>query len=194
MRKNLVLAVMALIAISAVGGTIYKWVDEKGVTHYSESPPPGEQGQRVEIPSPVPAPTPESGVLPQKSWEQKDEEFKKRHRERQKELDRELSERQRAIELEQIQQGVGTPVPGQTGASRALQRNVLRWMVFMDTAKDDSCSNHRVLNTELLDSNRETGSVVERWTLDRCGTRVNYRVTFRGFGAELGRDFGIEAE
>ena len=33
-----------LLATSAFAGTVYQWKDAKGVTHYSDSPPPTQQG------------------------------------------------------------------------------------------------------------------------------------------------------
>jgi len=39
MRLAILVAVWGLAALAAQG-EVYKWVDEKGVTHYSESPPP----------------------------------------------------------------------------------------------------------------------------------------------------------
>ena len=33
-----------LPAVPAFAGTVYQWKDAKGVTHYSDSPPPAQQG------------------------------------------------------------------------------------------------------------------------------------------------------
>jgi hypothetical protein len=46
MRTALILLVL-LAAPALAGQTVWKWVDEKGVTHYSDQPVPG--AQRVEI-------------------------------------------------------------------------------------------------------------------------------------------------
>ena len=35
--------VLGLACASALGGTVYKWVDEKGVTHYSDQPHPAAE-------------------------------------------------------------------------------------------------------------------------------------------------------
>jgi Domain of unknown function (DUF4124) len=40
-------AVLALAAASAFAATVYKWVDEKGVTHYSDQPHPNAQSLDV---------------------------------------------------------------------------------------------------------------------------------------------------
>ena len=47
-------AALALVAglglLPAVAQTIYKWVDEKGVTHFTETPPPpGAKGGKIEV-------------------------------------------------------------------------------------------------------------------------------------------------
>lgn len=48
MRRMAFLAV-ALAATGAFAQTLYKWVDEKGVTHYSEKPPEDRKAAKVEI-------------------------------------------------------------------------------------------------------------------------------------------------
>jgi hypothetical protein len=75
----------ATVALAQSGGsaTIYKWVDEKGVTHYSESPPRRGSPQQIELPR-SPAPTNAQPVMPEKSWEQQDAEFRKRQIERER--------------------------------------------------------------------------------------------------------------
>ena len=54
MRKYFLLFVMLAIAVATVGSTIYKWVDEKGVAHYSETPPSGKKVDKVDISPPPP--------------------------------------------------------------------------------------------------------------------------------------------
>jgi hypothetical protein len=58
-------ALLSLKAASAfAGSTVYKWVDEKGVVHYSDQPHPNAQtldvksAQTYSPPSPTPAPAP----------------------------------------------------------------------------------------------------------------------------------------
>lgn len=59
-RLAAVLAALALCA-GAHAQSMYKWVDEKGVTHYSSDPPPDGKGQKIEV---KPAP-PSSPAQPQ---------------------------------------------------------------------------------------------------------------------------------
>jgi hypothetical protein len=62
MKASIVLAGALAAALPALApAQMYKWVDEKGVTHYSESPPPSGKSQPVPIkpradPAPVPVP------------------------------------------------------------------------------------------------------------------------------------------
>lgn len=64
MRRSLVLAVL-LLACPVAFGQAYKWKDAQGVTHYSDTPPPGKvKAEQVKIstnaaaPAPAPAATP----------------------------------------------------------------------------------------------------------------------------------------
>ncbi len=74
--------VLAAAAIAACAGALsaqaamYKWVDEKGVTHYAESPPPDGKATKIEI-----APTPPSApVKPAtEDWKQREQESRQRH-------------------------------------------------------------------------------------------------------------------
>jgi len=44
----LVLAVLLALADTATAETIYKWVDDQGITHYGDEPPSGTDAQRIE--------------------------------------------------------------------------------------------------------------------------------------------------
>jgi hypothetical protein len=75
-----VFALVLLISPGAPGAGIYKWVDDKGVTHYSESPPEGRASSTLKPPPAPPrgavgAPTP-------KTWQEKEQEFQRRRAER----------------------------------------------------------------------------------------------------------------
>ena len=45
-----VFGIAMVVAVPAVGGT-YKWVDEEGTTHYSQSKPPGRQSEEMSLKS-----------------------------------------------------------------------------------------------------------------------------------------------
>lgn len=55
---------------------VYKWVDEKGVTHYGERPPQGRKAKEVGERLANPAPAPGKRVQP--SWKDKELEFRSR--------------------------------------------------------------------------------------------------------------------
>lgn len=55
---------------------VYKWVDEKGVTHYGERPPQGKSSREIGQHLANPAPAPEKAVQP--DWKAKELEFRGR--------------------------------------------------------------------------------------------------------------------
>ena len=76
-RRAVILLVAALAATPA--GAIYKWVDEKGVTHFSQDPPPdGRKATKVE-----PKVTPPSGpAAAPTDWKKKEQDSRKQRIER----------------------------------------------------------------------------------------------------------------
>ncbi len=55
------IALLVLLLSAPCQAAIYKWVDEKGVTHYTQLPPPGVQAEEIEPLAPAPAgPPPKS--------------------------------------------------------------------------------------------------------------------------------------
>jgi hypothetical protein len=73
-----VIAVAMALAILPAHA-IYKWVDEKGVTHFSETPPP--DGRKAEKLQPKVVP-PSGPVAPPPDWRQREQESKARAIER----------------------------------------------------------------------------------------------------------------
>jgi hypothetical protein len=49
-NKPQFLLLLFLVVVTA-SAAIYKWVDEKGVTHYSETPPSNQKSQKVQLPA-----------------------------------------------------------------------------------------------------------------------------------------------
>lgn len=74
--------------------------------------------------------------------------------------------------------GYAAPVPGQTRASPALQKDVLISLLLRDRLIAPNCRHRRVVNTKVLET-RDSNRGVERWTLKRCGKRVFYRVEYQ---------------
>ena len=59
-------------------GQIYKWVDEKGATHYTETPPPGGKSQMLKIQPRNPASDGANPTPTAKSWQEQEIEFRQR--------------------------------------------------------------------------------------------------------------------
>ena len=96
----------AAFVFTAGAQTMYKWVDEKGTTHFSEHPPPdGKKASKVE-PKVIP---PSGDAAPRKedpkTWKAQDAEFRKRQIERNQREQGETRERaQRAQECSTAKQ------------------------------------------------------------------------------------------
>ena len=64
-----VAAFAAMTTLPIGAQTMYKWVDEKGITHYTDAPPPDGKGQKIDIrPTPPSAP-----VAPPQSFQEKEQ-------------------------------------------------------------------------------------------------------------------------
>lgn len=79
-RRALIRAAAACAALALMPAQgIYKWVDEKGVTHFSEHPPPdGRKATKVE--PRVTSPSPDA--RPKEDWKQRELELRKQRIER----------------------------------------------------------------------------------------------------------------
>jgi hypothetical protein len=61
---------MLLLALNALAqGGLYKWVDEKGVVHYSDAPPPGKAGGKLQV-KPQPSLDSSQAVPRTRSWQE----------------------------------------------------------------------------------------------------------------------------
>ena len=80
---KLALALVFLLPALAAGQTMYKWVDEKGVTHFSQEPPPDAKTEKKAT-KVTPKVTPPSGggAYDPNAWKSKDAEARKRGVER----------------------------------------------------------------------------------------------------------------
>ena len=74
-RRILLAATLAGWAFAAHGQQIYKWIDDKGVTQYTTTPPPTGKAQAIK-------PTPASPAPAAKSWQEQEIEFRARQVER----------------------------------------------------------------------------------------------------------------
>ena len=63
------LAFAAMMAFAVAAQTMYKWVDESGRTHYTDTPPPDGKGQKID----VRAPPPSAPVAPAQTFQEKEQ-------------------------------------------------------------------------------------------------------------------------
>jgi hypothetical protein len=82
---------------------------------------------------------------------------------------------------------VCTTVPGDTAESPQLRQDVTSMVIIMDGPRDKNCAERKVVKTEVIEAR------VERWTLDRCGKLVNYRVRV-STNSKGGTDFDVQLE
>ena len=89
----LILALGCLSAAPRLHAELYRWVDEKGVTHYSETPPPGRKAGKVQA-----QPVPEGAKPASKDWQDQEREFQRRRIGREEAEDkRQADEKQKRI-------------------------------------------------------------------------------------------------
>jgi hypothetical protein len=79
-------------------------------------------------------------------------------------------------------------VPGRTAASPPLQHDILNILAACERALAPGCP-LRVTDTRALPG-ATLADYGERWTLDRCGARVDYDITMRR-AADGGTDFSL---
>jgi len=174
MKRAFVIAVLVLV-VTASAGTLYKWVDQSGVYHFTDTPPPPGAARRIEtLATPEPAqPVPKGGTT---DWKRLDDEFRLRHQAREKDEDSRRFALRQQEELAELQKSA--PFPGETIASVPLQRDVIAMLLVIDGVADRRCFKHQVVNTERVSERTEQRKWVEQWTLLRCGKRVRFRIEF----------------
>ena len=86
-------------------------------------------------------------------------------------------------------------VPGETMSSGGMQRDVRERVLELAKKGDPQCRRHSVVNTEMLEVHADGRSAEELWTVEQCGSRVKYVVSFpprRPTGTSLG--FSVRPE
>jgi Domain of unknown function (DUF4124) len=148
------LAACALAAVlPAAAQTMYKWVDEKGTTHFSESPPPDgakAKATKVEpkvIPPSNPAAAP-SRDTPE-AWRAQEAEFRRRQLERgQREKAEGREKAERAYECNRARQRLTTL----TNTHRIYRDNADGTRTFMsDSERQDAMARQRDVIKENCD-------------------------------------------
>src|SRR5688572_19470153 len=71
-----------------------------------------------------------------------------------------------------------TSVPGETTASRKQQGEINDRVLAMARTANPQCRSPKVTGTEILDVHSDGRSAQEVWTLDQCGRRLRYVVSF----------------
>jgi hypothetical protein len=83
-------------------------------------------------------------------------------------------------------------VPGETLTSGGLQREVKARVLSVADAAKPECKRNSIVNTEVLELHPGGNVSVERWSVDRCGERAEYRVhlppTIRGSTFTVSRE------
>ena len=83
------------------------------------------------------------------------------------------------------------PAPGQTVATPQLYQDTWNMIMMFEKTSGKGCQNPKVVNTEIMELPKDfvlegnifmKGRVLERWTLDRCGESVPYRVEYTADG------------
>lgn len=182
MRNKPTIVKILLIVVATMGATIYKWIDERGVTQYSDTPVKNSKSQRIEIEPEQPSAASGQGApAATDSWQEKADAFRQRHQVRQQRLETDVKAQQarqrREAEQAAIERGEHTPVAGKTFATPPLQKDVVSILFMHDSTEDSDCARRRILGAELIERSRRPIQYVERWTLDRCGQPIHYRVT-----------------
>ena len=68
-------------------------------------------------------------------------------------------------------------LPPTAAKTPAVKHKVTKMIMALETAEDSHCQQRNVVKTEILRFYVMPGISAERWTVDRCGTLINYRVT-----------------
>ncbi len=99
--------------------------------------------------------------------------------------------------------GISPPSPGTTVASGRLLRDAMKTLTMIEKSYGKSCTAPKsIVNVELIEqpANMELsgdlitkGKFVERWTINRCGELVTYKMSFTPDG-QGGAYIGIQPE
>lgn len=141
-------ALLALgLAAAVCPAQVYKWVDEKGVTHYSESPPPDRKATKVDTgPSAPPA-------VGTSDWKQK-----------------ELESRRRALETKQAQDAAHQRQSNESEVRRARCLRAQRDRDLLESQRPIYQVNERGEKVYLEDAARPAAIEAARRAVDTyCG-------------------------
>ncbi|HTP40923.1 MAG TPA: hypothetical protein VML36_00735 [Nitrospiria bacterium] len=70
-------------------------------------------------------------------------------------------------------------LPSTAAKTPAIKQTITNKIMDLDRAADTQCRQRKIVQSEILRFYAVTGISSERWTLDRCGQRINYLVTLK---------------
>jgi hypothetical protein len=80
-------------------------------------------------------------------------------------------------------------VSSRAAEPQQFRQDAAAMVIMMDGPRDTKCADRKIVKTETIESK----PAVERWTLDRCGKLVNYRVRFAP-NSRGGTDLDVQLE
>ena len=98
------------------------------------------------------------------------------------------------VERDLMGQVQATKLPGESIADSRLQQDVLSTVWTLDAVWDNACTQRSVVDTAVIVSGQRPGADpwTERWTVERCGKRVDYIIEFTP-SPKGGTDFRVKA-
>jgi hypothetical protein len=71
-------------------------------------------------------------------------------------------------------------LPGNTMADPVLQRDAAQIVMLLESGEQSRCVQRKIINTEVTARPTDPGKApwIERWTVDRCGSLIDYQVKF----------------
>jgi len=70
-------------------------------------------------------------------------------------------------------------LPPTAAKTPAMKQTITNKIMDLDRAADTQCRQRKIVKSEILRFYALAGISSERWTLDRCGQRVDYLVTLK---------------
>lgn len=83
-------------------------------------------------------------------------------------------------------------IPGETLTSGGLQRDVRDRVLAAAKSAEPQCRQQKIINTEVIELHGDGKVSEERWSVDQCGRRSDYRVSLPPAGR--GSAFSVRRE
>lgn len=82
---------------------------------------------------------------------------------------------------------------GSAAETAQLRRDAEQMVLMMDGPRDKNCAQRKIAKTEVLEARPDGAPAAERWTVDRCGKLVSYRVRYAP-NSKGGTDLDVRLE